>query len=34
MGPKIWNKLPNFVRRSQSIEAFQEKDEKVILGRD
>ena len=33
-GPKVWNKLPYFVRRSQSIESFQEKTKKLILDRD
>ena len=33
-GPKIWNEFPDFVRRLQSIESFQEKNEKIILDRD
>ena len=32
-GPKVWNKVPDFVRRSQSIESFQEKPKKIILHR-
>ena len=33
-GPKVWNKLPDFIRRSQSIKSFQEKTKTFILDRD
>ena len=29
-GPKVWNKLSDFVRRSQSIESFQKKNNEEI----
>ena len=32
--PKVWNELPDFIRRSQSTKSFQVKTKKSILDRD
>ena len=32
--PKVWNELPDFIRRSQSIKSFQVITKKPILDRD